>query len=379
MKKHLFLLTFMPAFLVASLTSCGGKHPDDPVVDEIQPLCFTALNNNSPICGCFAVGEDGKTPAHLPTLYYYIGNEPSKNPKDWKEFVLNNPEYSSQLKEGYQVIATLNQDEKIYFIGNNPEGINGIKESSDPDDADIYWHFGTAKYEKGNEHGFNISGNIMSLINYKEKITKIPNAYCFSYLFGNRIYGGPQFVDASGLQLGDKSIKLTEGCYYKLFYNDQYLTKAPIDLPAEELTESCYYGMFCNCYSLKEAPKALPAHKLAVSCYEQMFLNCFYSLATAPILPAMNSELAANCYKNMFNGCHMLSRLDVEFGESGQNKWPGKDDSEYTENWLSGAGTQTADHIAHFNWKGEGAPTDRNVNTVPGDSSSCTWKINDQE
>ncbi|MCQ2794464.1 MAG: hypothetical protein MJ207_03875 [Bacilli bacterium] len=346
------------------------------------PLCFTALDDNSPILGCFAVAKEGEIPETLPTLYYCTGEQPSENPDDWHEFVLNDYEYSSQLKEGCQEIVTLDKGEKVYFVGSNPEGINGPKAGGDPEDATIYWHFGTAKHEQEKEHRFDISGNVMSLIDYPGRVEKVPNPYCFSYLFANRIYGGPQFVDASKVQLGDELVELSEGCYYHMFYNDQYLTKAPeLPLPITGLADYCYQGMFCSCQNLIEAPKQLPAKQLAKGCYEMMFYNCFYKLATVPELPANNNGLAEDCYKNMFGGCHALAEIKVGFGTKNENKWPAPsgeedDDSFYTEGWLSGVGTVTKDKKAHFVWVGNGAPAKRNINTVPGDTYDCTWSFN---
>ena len=78
------------------------------------------------------------------------------------------------------------------------------------------------------------SGNIMSLLNFSDKIA----TYAFYYLFS--------------------------GC--------TSLTVAP-KLPATKLAMSCYYGMFNGCTSLTQAPE-LPATNLERGCYIQMFQGC---------------------------------------------------------------------------------------------------------
>ena len=115
-----------------------------------------------------------------------------------------------------------------------------------------------------------VSGNIMSLVNYKHVVPQ----YNFVELF----------KDCSGL-----------------------LT-AP-QLPATTLAEGCYAAMFRNCTSLTAAPD-LPASTLVEECYNEMFMNCT-SLSTAPYLPA--TTLVEECYSNMFNGCSNLSSISVAF------------------------------------------------------------------
>ena len=153
---------------------------------------------------------------------------------------------------------TIRQGDTLYVRGNNPSGFNSYNKDTK-----------TYKFYKFRINGDKVScsGNIMSLIDYKNLPDTIPNDYCF----------------------------------YGLFENCNALTSAP-ELPATKLTDKCYIFMFSGCTSLKTAPE-LPATELAESCYESMFSNC-YSLTTAPELPA--TKLADYCYSWMFNGCTFL-------------------------------------------------------------------------
>ena len=92
--------------------------------------------------------------------------------------------------------------------------------------------------------------------------------------------------------------------FRNLFNGNVYLTDASgLLLPATELASNCYYQMFYGCTALTAAP-ALPATQLASYCYQQMFYNCS-ALTAAPELPA--TELASNCYYQMFRGCTALT------------------------------------------------------------------------
>ena len=181
--------------------------------------------------------------------------------------VSNPKDYSISLEYSYNGIdwsdwdlsaLTLNSGDTLYIRGNNPDGFN----SYDKDTR-------TYKYYKFRIEGDKVScsGNIMSLIDYKNLPDVIPCSYCF----------------------------------YGLFENCSLLTTAP-ELPSTKLTDRCYSFMFSGCTSLVKAPD-LPATELTESCYESMFSNC-YSLTVKPELPA--TKLADYCYSWMFNGCTSL-------------------------------------------------------------------------
>jgi hypothetical protein len=172
--------------------------------------------------------------------------------------------------------VVLNNGDKIYFKGNNPNGFS----------------HGENAYSKFFMAGkLKASGSVMSLIDGKGTSKEIPSDYCFHLLFNNCI----SLTEVPELP----ATKLTKGCYYGMFGGCTHITKAP-KLPATEMKESCYDGMFYDCTSL-ETPPALPAMKLADNCYSFMFTTCT-GMKEAPELPA--TEMATGCYSNMFGGCN---------------------------------------------------------------------------
>ena len=138
------------------------------------------------------------------------------------------------------------------------------------------------------------SGNIMSLIDYKNLPDVIPCEYCFYGLFSRctALTSAPE-LPAS---------KLTDRCYSWMFECCTSLKIAP-ELPATTLAYWCYSYMFYGCSSLIAAPE-LPAKKLKYHCYDSMFSRCT-SLTVAPELPA--TALAESCYESMFEGCTSLT------------------------------------------------------------------------
>ena len=169
---------------------------------------------------------------------YNVSLEYSYDGIDWSEW-----DFSS---------LSINSDGALYIRGYNPDGFSSLNT-----------HF--SFIIKGDK--VSCSGNIMSLIDYKNLPDVIPCDYCF----------------------------------YGLFENCTALTTAP-ELPATKLTEHCYSFMFSDCSSLKITPE-LPAKTLADSCYTSMFYGCS-SLTAKPELPA--TKLADYCYSWMFDGCTFL-------------------------------------------------------------------------
>ena len=112
----------------------------------------------------------------------------------------------------------------VYLCGDNPDGLS----------------HSVSRYSTIAASGsrFSVSGNIMSLINAAEIVSRIPCSYCF----------------------------------YSLFRSCQLLQSAP-DLPAKDLEPYCYAKMFGGCSRLASAP-VLPATSLVNSCYNEMFEGC---------------------------------------------------------------------------------------------------------
>lgn len=124
--------------------------------------------------------------------------------------------------------------------------------------------------------------------------------YCYSYMF----------TDCASLTTPPKlpATTLADACYYGMFNNCTSITTPP-KLPSTTLANACYYAMFYGCTSLTVPPE-LPSTTLTSGCYEYMFKNCT-SLTTAPELPA--TTLADACYYEMFYGCTSLNNIKVHF------------------------------------------------------------------
>ena len=148
----------------------------------------------------------------------------------------------------------------------------------------------------GSTAGFNVEGNIMSLIygdDFKDKT---------SFPFSSISFLNGFFKNCTGLTSAENLIlpvtTLTSNCYSDMFSGCTSLTTAP-ELPATTLANSCYSGMFRGCTNLTTAP-ALPATTLSNYCYRNMFEKCT-SLVSAPELPA--TTLTIYCYAYMFYEC----------------------------------------------------------------------------
>ena len=202
-------------------------------------------------------------------------------------------------------------------------------------DSSLQSHFTTTG-------SFDLSGNIMSLVDNTVQTTTIPINNCFKLLFyqcgivnagylelaattlASYCYNG-MFLNCSSLTSAPAlpATTLATNCYNSMFSGCNGLTTAPA-LPATTLATHCYNSMFSSCHSLASAP-ALPATTLADSCYYQMFSNCS-ALTTAPALPA--TKLMAGCYSYMFQNCSSLNYVSANF--------LGISYGLCTENWLSG-------------------------------------------
>ena len=268
-------------------TSIAGKIVSCIDDDIIIPnyLTFTAL-------------EDGE-------IGFYVNPDASIQPTI--EYSYDKQNWNTLTEEYVSVPSGSN----LYCRGINPFGI-----STEFDEGNCNYFIGTGQ--------FNISGDIMSLIDYKHSVKEMIGT--MMYMFGRDDGDYVDIVDASNLILSAETLisdcyqnmfdscanmvyppqiratALAPYCYRAMFYNCSSLEYAP-ELPVTTLAEKCYEVMFYNCSSLATAPK-LPATTLAKGCYEGMFLNCT-SLTTAPELSAI--ELAYGCYMNMFHSCKSLT------------------------------------------------------------------------
>lgn len=141
------------------------------------------------------------------------------------EYSLNGGAWTSLSGNSYIDVVS---GDTVQFRGNHPEGYGGRSNS-------FYL----------TNCGFNLSGNIMSMLYYddfaNEKSLVEPSA--FEYFFA--VCSG--LASAANLIL--PATTLSERCYYNMFGGCQSLTTAP-ELPAPTLVSRCYSNMFYYCTSL---------------------------------------------------------------------------------------------------------------------------------
>jgi len=174
--------------------------------------------------------------------------EYSKNGGAWTSITPTAPDYEATI--------SVNLGDTVKFRGNNAS----YSQWGSADDIEGYTSF------EGTETRFNVSGNVMSLINGSDfsNLTTLTATGALGYLFSNTYV-----ENASQLQMPATTI--TPRCYYQTFYNST-VAMAPA-LPALNLQRRCYYGMFTNCESLYQSPD-LPALTLPEECYRMMFYGC---------------------------------------------------------------------------------------------------------
>ena len=214
------------------------------------------------------------------------------------------------------------------FMGNTPD----IKYSLDYGDTWIQWDYSS------------ISLNDDDIIYFKGNN---PNGFSTSSSkYSKFVFGGNGTIEAYGniMSLIDDGLCQTLAmpcsyCYFSMFNGCTSLTSAP-ELPATTLTNYCYQNIFFNCTSLTSAPE-LPATTLANWCYNQMFYGCT-SLTSALKMPA--TTLDNYCYNAMFYDCTRLSYIKC-LATSGINT------NYSTTNWVSNvssSGTFIKD--SNVNW-----------------------------
>lgn len=156
---------------------------------------------------------------------------------------------------------------------------------------------------------FNVSGNIMSLIDCTQPLTDLGSSD-FKYLFGYAGESdGAKVVDATGLML--PATNITAEAYKGMFKNCKELTGAPDMSNVVSTGEKSCEEMFMNCKNLEAGPVVLGATTVGPYSYSNMFAGCTKLIATPEIKATTFeggttiSEIAANCY-SMFAGCTKL-------------------------------------------------------------------------
>ena len=137
--------------------------------------------------------------------------------------------------------------------------------------------------------GFNIGGNIMSLLVGDNFINStLASNNVFRYLFTNS-----NVVNANSLILPSNT---TLYCYQYMFQGCTRLTTAPT-LPATTLANYCYAYMFGGCTSLTTTPE-LPATTLIYACYAHMFDGC---TSLNSVTTYADDISATNCLNDWLN------------------------------------------------------------------------------
>lgn len=337
-------------------TCTFGKQTVEQTVDVymaasiVSYIKFTPIDNGTDSVKILLNVPKDSTPAFtsIPIIYY--------NSTTGKNFQQMEVSYEANNGQWYE----FSKERPIYIYGDNPRGL------TKSDTMYVQFQFdGTSK--------FNISGNIMGLIDGFNEVTTIPSLYCFYRLF----LGVALIYDASALRLPAKVIK--GAAYYEMFKNCYNMVAGPdidgtdnsgwggttamfydctslVECPKfsfEKVGTIACREMFMNCNELINPPKILPATTLADSCYQSMFYSC-HKIRFAPELPA--KTLVNSCYKFMFADCKELRYVKALFTTNITNN------TGYTTNWMYGVNTSTGVFVkavdATWNLSGEsGIPT----------------------
>ncbi len=246
----------------------------------------------------------------------------SNSKKNWSGTIEYSTDLSSwQVWGGTEAISS-SSDGKLYLRGSGNTYITGEEMTSSAswllDGSDIF-----------------CSGNIMTLLDYRNTASAVMAEYAFIYMFigcsamisapelpattlSSHCYYG-MFDKCTGLIYAPElpAVTLAPYCYYDMFDDCTALSSAP-ELPAMILTENCYTSMFSGCTAL-EYPPELPATVLADACYTYMFQNCT-GLVALPDLP--DAVMAAHCYQNMFRNCTGIKLSETALVDSKEWRFP---------------------------------------------------------
>ena len=294
----------------------------------VSYIKFTPIGNGTDRVR-IEINSGDNTPPFTSVPFIYYSSTTGKN------FQQMDVTYKTHDGQWYE----FSKERPMYIYGFNPRGF------TKSDTMYIQFRFdGPSK--------FNISGNIMGLIDGFNEVTTIPSLYCFYRLF----LGVALIYDASALRLPAKVIK--GAAYYEMFKNCNNMVAGPdidgTDNSGYGGTTGMFYGctslvecpkfsfetvgssacreMFMNCYELINPPKILPATTLADSCYQSMFYSC-HKIRFAPELPA--KTLVNGCYTFMFADCTELRYVKALFTTNITK------DTAYTVNWMWRVNTST--------------------------------------
>lgn len=314
----------------------------------VSYIKFTPIGNGTDIVNIELISPSTPPFTSVPFIYYS-----STTGKNFQQMDVTYKTHDGQWYE-------FSKERPMYIYGFNPRGF------TKSDTTYVQFKFdGTSK--------FNISGNIMGLIDGFSEVTTIPSLYCFYKLF----MGISLIYDASALRLPAKVIN--GAAYYEMFMNCSNMVAGPdidgtdnsglvgtrgmfkgckslVECPKfsfEKVGNGACQEMFMDCNELINPPKILPATTLADSCYQSMFYSC-HKIRFAPELPA--KTLVNGCYSMMFADCTELRYVKALFTTNITK------DTGYTVNWMFGVDTSTGVFVkavdAKWSLSGEsGIPT----------------------
>lgn len=264
-------------YMAASIVSYIKFTPIDNGTDSVRIVLNSTNNSTPPITS-------------VPFIYYS-----STTGKNFQQMEVAYATNNGQYGQWYE----FSKERPMYIYGINPRGFTRSE--------NLYAQFqfdGTSK--------FNISGNIMGLIDGFNEVTTIPSSYCFYKLF----FGISLIYDISALRLPATSLQI--GCYREMFKGCNLITAAP-ELPAMATKNYCYESMFMGCTSLISAPE-LPATTTTLYCYQNMFNGCSALVDGPLVLPA--EKIAGAAYYSMFEGCTSLKNAPYIAGTDNSG-WSG--------------------------------------------------------
>ena len=200
----------------------------------------------------------------------------------------------------YNTEISVGNFQPVYFRGINENGINTINKvlnfSVEGDD-------------------FDVSGDIMTLINYKSIPNTVPNDYCFYRMFyGNyNMRRGPKL----------SATNLSAYCYRELFASTG-IVELP-ELPAKYLDYGSYQLMCENCSNL-EYVGDINVISLENSSLDEMFREC-PKLTKAPKITSQ--YYGEGCLGQLYYRSKNVNEIVVDF-----ESWTNSDGDAFTDSWV---------------------------------------------
>lgn len=205
------------------------------------------------------------------------------------EWSKDNETWTTESLENGDVSIQLSEEEKVWFRNDSGSWSTRYYESG----VNYYWRITIDA-----DNDFDISGNIMSLLDYTNVNMPLKD-YCFDSLFKKNSYA---IINSNRLLL--PSTTLAPYCYASMFSGKMRMLTTP-SLPATILAEGCYSKMFFNCERITTPPAGLSSVvTVAPLCCEEMFTSC--SSLTSAVFPQA-TQLARSCYDSMYTYCSSIT------------------------------------------------------------------------